>query len=215
MPIEGPLGFRSMNWEGGTDIVSPLHSAFKWDSKITWAECDCDPPHLCDPPYDPEEFPEFPDKILDVAWDCNGGIWAATNPLIVHQDYAKYEQSSVMFLVEAVGTVMLYTEGWRASGVEIIAVIIPQFWTNNERNKDKIFRVGTYHPYELRLQAAAERFHVPIYQEDVAYIATQKQFQKFVEDDKYDLTGKPIANPFGDNPLSGLTSTEDSEGMRI
>lgn len=207
MPVEGPLGFRSMNWKDGREIVSPSQSDFKWDSKYAWATCNCDIPHLCDPPYDPKEFPDFPEQILDVGWNCYGGIWASINPLIVHESYAKYEESSVMFLVEALGTIILYDEGWRASGVEIIAVVIPQFWTNNPRNKDKIFKVGTYHPYELRLQAAAERFGVPIYMEDVAYIATQKQFEKFSKGNEYDLPGRTLANPYSFNPFVGSAST--------
>lgn len=209
MPVEGPIGFRSMNWSGAKKLVSPLHSSFTWDSKYTWAKCSCGDNHTITPPYDPEEYPEFPTQILNPIGDSNCGIWASTNPLIVHQEYADYQESSVLFLCEALGTVQLYTEGWRASGVELLAVVIPQFWTNAKANKDKVFKIGTYHPYELRLQAAAERFEIPIVREEVAYIAVCKQMEKFIKGDTYDLESEST------DPYCEHACTENTEGMRI
>jgi len=179
MPVEGPIGVRTMNWEGGSKIVSPLHSSFTWESAITWAKCNCTTKHFIAPPYDPVEFPNWPDQIIRMDFGRNCGIWAATNILIVHQEYADYQSASVMFLCEGLGTIMLYDEGWRASGVELFAVVKPQFFNDK--------KLGTHHPYELRMAAAAEYFGIPIIPEEIAELAIIKQMEKYTKESVYDL----------------------------
>ena len=191
MPVEGPVGVRSMDWMNGKKLVSPLHSKYTWEESIQWAECNCTGAgHWITPPYDPIEFPCWPDKILRMSFSKNCGIWAATNILIIHSDYADYQNASVLFLCEALGSVMLYTEGWRASGVELFAVVKPQFF-----NKAVL---GTYHPYEMRMKAAAEFFHIPIVPEAVAEKTILIQMEKYLKGDVYDYADGS-KDPFNTN----------------
>lgn len=188
MPVTGPVGVRTMNWVDGKDLCSPVKSHFKWRNKIQWAECGCKLDHEITPPYDPDEFPEWPRKILRMSWDSNCGIWASTDILIVHANYADYESSSVLFLVEALGSIMMYTYGWRASGIEIIAVVRPQFFKDKE--------LLQYYPHEMRMQAASKRYNVPIIKESVAEQAIYQMKNTFNKDGKYDIKHGETADPY-------------------
>jgi hypothetical protein len=179
MPVEGPLGVRTMNWQNGSEIVSPLHTSFRWDSKIAWAKCNCDDPHpMATPPYDPEEFPEWPTSPLLMLPGRNCGIWASINIQLVHDSYANYKDASVLFLCEGLGSIYIYQEGFRASGVELIAVIKP-----DSKKKKKL---GRYHTDELRMLAAADMYGIPVINQAVADIAIKKQIEKFILGGEYD-----------------------------
>lgn len=127
MPVEGPLAFRYNIWKD-KEIQSP-----SWEMK--WAgngviHADC-------------KYCEKNDhKRLISKSSCRCGIYATLNQGILRMyDRGK---SSALFLVEGVETVHLYTQGFRAAAVQVVAVI------------------GGDKGHKLAAVAAADTFDIPI-----------------------------------------------------
>lgn len=206
MAVEGPAGLRCMSWDRkGKELTSPQQSHFKWTDRIMWAKCSCEKNYRfiheenahqrIAPPYDPEDFPDWPRKVLLMEPRRLCGIWASTGMKVINDNYAHWQRGQVLFMVEALGSIYLYTEGWRASGIEILAVVWPKDFDEPE--------VGKMSKNEMRFAGAAEYFQVPIIREEMAVRAVEISIEPYFDGGEYDH--KPDTDPFAEN----------QEGMRI
>lgn len=206
MAVEGPTGLRCMTWKDGKELTSPQQTQFKWSKRIMWAECSCEPTyHLSEeeakahkrltPPYDPEDFPDWPRKILLMDADRNCGLWASTGMKVINKHYGVWSRGQVLFMVEALGSIYLYTEGWRASGIEILAVVWPKNFDDP--------KIGKMSKNEMRFAGAAEYFQVPIIREEMAVRAVEISIEPYFDGGEYDH--ETAESPY----------TENQEGMRI
>lgn len=190
MAVEGLLGFRAMQWkDGGSKITSPQAQDYEWSEKIQWAKCGCrrysyltpsGAHKTITPPYDPEDFPDWPEEILLMEPERNCGIWASYSFDIVHKYYSNWDTRSVLFLCEALGSIYEYEEGWRASGVEIIATVIPPSYEKDAKD----IRNGKWEPTVLRHTGAAKYLGIRYWPYETAVRAIQIQREKY-EGDQY------------------------------
>lgn len=146
MAVEGPLAMRTNEWMpketnkafAAWEVVSPTRNAFSWNSPVVWASC-----YRC---------PKDEDDHVIISDSCTCGIYA-TLRLSTMEGYMN-SHKHVPYLVEALGTYLLGTEGFRAAGVQLIAVLrLPGSGISSQVDFSSV---------ELSSQAASEHFNIPI-----------------------------------------------------
>ena len=172
MPVEGLVAFRANEWRDGK-MVSPIRFDFQWNSEIIWADCTVAKEvgylgeiEVGHPFYDSCRLDIDGHIIPGVTHGC--GIWG-TLVKQVYMDYARHD-NSVLFLVEHLGSARPYTEGWRASGGQLLAIV------NTTKHKRKLHGFEQKENcFERRLDpnnmsqlAAKQTFHIPVIELDVA-----------------------------------------------
>ena len=122
MSVKAPLAMRYMKWDWENNYLVSPSFPMPWARPVVWADCKAHRCSYVEPPYDPEEFPEWPARTLEPDWECSCGIYATTKRRIAEY-YNEEDEAFTWFLCEPLGEYLIYTAGWRAAGAQIIAVI--------------------------------------------------------------------------------------------
>lgn len=182
--IHGRLGVRANKFDDNGLITSPSWNDFRWDKPVVWAKCDnldIHPPdrrldsegHII-PGFDYEEEEErlaALQRPANYSWaincrnwgvpNCSCGIYVTTAWSTVRL-YTRRGNNPI-FLVEALGitpwSIRVYADGFRSSGVQIIAIVLPK---EKETRWDQQPSPEKFQPWEVNAHAAALHYNIPL-----------------------------------------------------